>query len=241
MGAGHPLGWSDLFDDRKLADDSYHVFMCTAQALAPRAGLVVDVGCGRGASVHEEPGGAYQNLRGPGRTVVGIDLDPAGAKNPTIDEFRLIGPDGRWPLEDGSVDLAVSDFVLEHVEDPRAFMDELTRVLRPGGVLVARTVSRHSVLALGARALPERFHDRVLSLLQPGRDSEDVFPTHYRMNTRRELGELLGDTFDWAIASRTGLEQYLLRWPRLGRLVNGLERLLPRDARMAMVVCARKR
>ena len=67
-----------------------------------------------------------------------------------IDEFRLIGPDGRWPLDDASVDLAVSDFVLEHVTEPEAFVAELARVLRPGGMYIARTISRRSALAAAA-------------------------------------------------------------------------------------------
>ena len=33
-------------------------------------------------------------------------------------------------------------------------MRELARVLRPGGVFIARTISRHSVLAAAARVVP---------------------------------------------------------------------------------------
>ena len=241
MDGAAPLGWSALFEDRMLALDSAHVFLCTAQALAPRAKVVAEVGCGRGAPVRDEPGGAWQDLRGPGRTVIGIDIDPVGSDNPVVDEFRLIGADGSWPLDDGSVDLAVSDFVLEHVDDPHAFVAELTRVLRPGGVFVARTVSRFSPLSLVARVVPNRLHPRVVGVLQPGRQEHDVFPTEYKMNSRRALASLFDPSFEWAAASRTGLEQYLLRWPRLARFVNAVERHLPRSTHMALVLCARKR
>ena len=78
-------------------------------------------------------------------------------------------------------------------------------------------------------------------MLQPGRQERDVFPTAYRMNSRRALAGLLATEFDWAAASRTGLEQYLLPWPRLARTIDTIERHLPRTVQMALVVCARRR
>lgn len=240
-GDAAPLGWDEMFDDHMLALDSGHVFLVSAQALAARSSVVLEVGCGRGAQVAGLAQGAWQDLRGPGRTVIGIDVDPAAADNPVVDEFHLIGEDGHWAVADGVVDLAVSDWVLEHVADPEAFVGELCRVLRPGGVFLARTVSRHSPLSVGARLVPNNRHASVLSRLQPGRRERDVFATTYRMNTRRALHALLDERFEWAAASRTGLDQYLKPWPRLGRFVESVERRLPRGLQMALVVCARKR
>jgi SAM-dependent methyltransferase len=236
------LGLGEIFDDRILGTDSAHVFMVSAQALAARSRLIAEVGCGRGALVDlQSPGGAWQDLRGDGRTVVGIDLDPVGADNPIIDEFRQISANGIWPLDDGSVDLAVSDFVLEHVTDPVAFVTELARVLRPGGVFIARTINRHSPLALAARTVPNHSHARVLEHLQPGREERDVFRTAYRMNTRQDLNALFAPQFDWALARRTGLEQYFKPWPTLRRAVGPIERVLPTALWMALVVFARRR
>ena len=164
-----------------------------------------------------------------------------GNTNPLIDEFRPIGDDLRWPVADGEADLVVSDWVLEHVEDPLAFVDELHRVLRPGGAFVARTVSRHSLLAAGARLVPNRLHSRVLRRFQPGREEIDVFPTAYRMNSRRDLGAVLDDRFDWTATSRSGLEQYLKRWPSLRTAAKVVEPRLPGPVQMALVVYARRR
>ncbi len=239
---GASLGLGEIFDDRILGTDSAHVFMVSAQALAARSRLIAEVGCGRGALVDLElPGGAWQDLRGDGRTVVGIDIDPVGAVNPIIDQFRLIGHDGVWPLDDASVDLAVSDFVLEHVTDSVAFVSELARVLRPGGVFIARTINRNSPLALAARTVPNHSHARVLERLQPGREERDVFDTAYQMNTRRDLDALFAPEFDWALARRTGLEQYFKPWPTLRRVVGPAERMLPTSLWMALIVFARRR
>ncbi len=236
------LGLGEMFDDRILGLDSAHVFMVSAQAMAARSKVVAEVGCGRGALVDmDEPGGPWQDLRGPGRHVIGIDPEPVGVDNPVIDEFRLISDNGRWPLDDASVDLAVSDFVLEHVTDPDEFVRELHRVLRPGGVFIARTISRQSPLAGFARLVPNHAHARTLGHLQPGREERDVFDTVYGMNTRKDLARLLDIDFDWAIARRTGLEQYFKPWPRLRRSVATVERLLPPPMWMALVVFARRR
>jgi SAM-dependent methyltransferase len=237
-----PLGWGELFEDRILATDSAHVFLVTAQALAPHCELIAEVGCGRGVLVnYEHAGPAWQDLRGPGRRVIGIDIEDAGVDNPVIDEFRLIGEDGRWPLDDASVDLAVSDFVLEHVTDPPAFVAELTRTLRPGGVFVARTVSRYSILAAAARLVPNRSHAKVLETFQPGREEQDVFRTAYKMNTRKDLAALFDQDFEWAAASRTGLDRYLMPWPTVAKAALAVEQRLPRAAQQGLVLCARRK
>ncbi len=241
-GAADYLGLGEMFDDRILGLDSAHVFMVSAQAVAARARVVVEVGCGRGTLVDlDQPGGPWQDLRGEGRTVIGIDIEDTGKQNPVIDEFRLIGPDGHWPLGDESADLAVSDFVLEHVADPEDFVRELARVLRPGGMFIARTISRTSPLAAIARVVPNHRHASTVAHLQPGRDALDVFPTTYNMNTRKDLARLLDADFEWAVARRTGLEQYFKPWPHVRRLVAATERHLPTAMWMALVVFAKRR
>jgi len=47
------------------------------------------------------------------------------------------------PLADGSVDAAVANMVLHHVEDPPAALREIVRVLRPGGELVISDLDTH--------------------------------------------------------------------------------------------------
>jgi SAM-dependent methyltransferase len=51
------------------------------------------------------------------------------------DPVDHVGPE-RLPYPDGHFDCVVSIDVLEHLEDARPFMDELRRVLRPGGSAV---------------------------------------------------------------------------------------------------------
>lgn len=152
-------------------------------SLAPDA-VVADVGCGRG--VHATDACTYRRslrkLSGSVARVIGLDVDPAAAVNPAIDEFRLM--DGsKWPLEDQSVDGCIADYVLEHIHDPDSFFAELCRVLRPGGLFAARTTNSWGYPALIARLVPNQLHARIVSRVQTVRKAEDVFPTAYRCNS----------------------------------------------------------
>lgn len=147
---------------------------------------VLDFGAGRGRGV--EDGSPLhrrlQDLRRPNRTVIGVDVDPVVLENPLVDDAHVIGPDGRIPLPDGSVDLVLSEFVLEHLDDPEASARELERVMKPGAWLCACTPNRWGYLAIAARLVPNRLHVAVLARLQPHKKAEDTFPTRYRLNTR---------------------------------------------------------
>ena len=68
-------------------------------------------------------------LRGRCRRVIGIDIDESAEQNPGIDEFRLI-TGNRWPVDDEGIDLIISDFVLEHIDDPNSYFVEVARVLK---------------------------------------------------------------------------------------------------------------
>lgn len=172
------------------------------------AGVVFDVGCGRGCRV-DDPSSyrrAMQDLRGPGRTVIGVDLDPNAASNPYIDEFRLLELNRPWPAEDESVALIYCDYVLEHVEKPGAFFDEVARVLRPGGIACFRTPNRRGYIALASRLVPYRRHFGVLASANRygvRNQARDVFPTMYRCNTpgkiRAALRERGLDAAVWTV------------------------------------------
>ena len=167
-------------------------FYTRVRALVEPHFSVLDIGCGRGAIAARLT--SFEKLlmtyKGQAKRVIGIDLDPIGETNPTLDEFRLInGP--RWPVEDCSIDLAVSDWTMEHVEDPEAFLRECYRVLRPGGFLCIRTANRLGYVVALSKLIPNRVHTKILNRVQPERDDQDVFPTVYRCNTVGKLSRAL--------------------------------------------------
>ena len=153
--------------------------------------VVLDFGAGRGVGPQEDPVTYRRELqvhRGHVATVIGADVDPVVKENPVLDEAIVLdGVSAALPLADASVDLVVSDFTFEHLDDPAHTAGELDRILRPGGWLCARTPNKWGYIGVGARLVPNSFHTRFLRRLQPDRKAVDVFPTRYRCNTRADV------------------------------------------------------
>ncbi len=84
-------------------------------------------------------------------TVVAVDLSPAMlemarqrmASSPHQRRVELRLADAKaLDLDDGSFDAVFSNTILHHFGDPRPFLREAARVLRPGGVLLIRDLYR---------------------------------------------------------------------------------------------------
>ena len=174
--------------------DGTIVFYQRVRALLKPEFTVLDVGCGRGEYADDQVS-FRRNLRsqrGLVSKVIGIDTDPVGVENPTIDEFRQLDLSlPQWPVEAESIDLIFSDWVMEHVGEPSAFLAECRRVLKPGGHLCLRTTNRLGYAGIASSLIPNGMHVRLLSKFQPGRLEEDVFPTYYRANTVSKLKAFL--------------------------------------------------
>lgn len=170
-------------------DDSRIGFVLRINALLTPDMTVLDLGAGRGAAFRGEDTFVKRliRLQGKVRKVIGIDVDPAIAEHPYLDERHVVEIGAPYPIDSESVDLVVCDWVLEHIADPQGFAAEITRVLKPGGWFCARTPNRWGYVGIAANLLPNSLHAAVLSVVSPGRHEEDVFPTVYRMNTRGSL------------------------------------------------------
>jgi SAM-dependent methyltransferase len=220
-------------------------FYSRIRALLRPEDTVLDIGCGRGAKLDDPV--VYrrqvQVLRGLCRRVIGIDVDQAGAENSSIDEFRhLPDPTAPWPIETGSIDLALSDYVMEHVPDPAAFLSEARRVLRPGGILCLRTPNAWGYAGVATRLIPNNFHALLLKRLQPERKSEDVFPTLYRCNSTWTLRRALrAQRFEDVVVYGYDPEPAYLTFSdlsyRLGLLIH---RLAPSPLRSTLFAFARR-
>ena len=117
---------------RAMVRDAY-----LAAGLGPGS-EVLDVGCATG--------GMMRVLQGEGR-FTGLDASPVAAAmaqersgNPVV-----IGDATAMPFGDASFDGVMALDVLEHIEDDRAAVSEIRRVLKPGGALIA-SVPCHPIL-----------------------------------------------------------------------------------------------
>ena len=100
------------------------------------ARLVLDCGCGTGA-LEADAGGLDSTFEG---ICVGLDIDPinlAYAKSLGV-EFPLSQGDAlRLPFAGGTFDITFCHFLLLWVGDPLRALQELRRVTRPGGCVLA--------------------------------------------------------------------------------------------------------
>jgi SAM-dependent methyltransferase len=168
-------------------------FYQRVRALLRPDNVVLDFGAGRGAAYYQDPSlyrKCLRNLRGEGRHVIGVDIDPVVSSNPWIDEAVVIDSTSRLPFPNEAFDLVVSDSTFEHVSDGTRIAGELDRVLKVGGWICARTPNRNGYVALVNRIVPAGIARRLISSAQPDRKVEDIFPVFYRMNTLRRLSML---------------------------------------------------
>jgi SAM-dependent methyltransferase len=152
----------------------------------PKEATVLDYGAGRGAH-------SFMNLKGLAKHVVGVDPDEAVMGNPQLDEAHVLElPQGRIPCDDDRFDMVFSCNVLEHVAEPQDVFREISRVLKPGGIFVAKTPSKWHYSSTIARLTPHRFH--VLVNETHGTEEHDTFPTLYRCNTPQDVRRIARDS-----------------------------------------------
>lgn len=94
-----------------------------------RGRTVLDVGAG--------PLFFARAFEGAGARYIGCDVDAGDFAHQTGSSLAVACVGQQLPFRDGSVDVAFSSNVLEHVPDPEVICRELVRVTRPGGVAVA--------------------------------------------------------------------------------------------------------
>ncbi len=117
--------------------------------LAGKSGRILDIGCAAGGDIPE--------LRARGFSVVGVDISPRMlefahsrfASDPQV-AFCLADAD-QLPFLDQSMDHVICLGVFEFLPDYRAAVQEIHRVLRPGGLAIFAIPSRISQCELGER------------------------------------------------------------------------------------------
>lgn len=160
-----------------------------AAALGPAAQgtrTILDIGCGDGTAAAT----AAPFLAG--HRLVGVDwsqdaLDRARTRLP----YAVRGELGGLPFRTGSADAVLFSEVVEHLVDPDAALDEIRRVLRPGGHLMLSTPNlaawyNRALLLAGVQPVFSEVSLRGIH----GRPGREVVG-HLRLYTARALREFV--------------------------------------------------
>jgi len=147
----------------------------------------LDLGCGH--SILPNWISAQDSLVSRARRVIGLDCDwPSLRKHREITE--LVGGESTClPFHDSMFNRVSANMVVEHMADPVRSLQEINRVLRPGGVFIYHTPNIRFYMTLLAAHLPQWIKNRLIWLLERRADS-DIFPTHYRMNRLSAIHQL---------------------------------------------------
>lgn len=147
--AAEQIFYDDLFSRRHRFDqfqDEIYEFVAQEARAGATGDRALELGCGSGSQATQ--------LTAAGFTVLGLDLSLEGikiARAATRQAQRpvwLLQADAEQaPVPDGSFDVCVCGLLLHHFRDFGAVADEIARVLRPNGFVVALDVNAHNPFA----------------------------------------------------------------------------------------------
>lgn len=109
---------------------------------------VLDVGCGDGSFL-------FRYLDYKPSAFQGIEASPSLKVQAEARGIKVTAVDlnGLWPYADNTFEVVHCSQVIEHLHNTRLFVQELRRVLKPGGTALVTSENLTSFLNLGAMAL----------------------------------------------------------------------------------------
>jgi 2-polyprenyl-3-methyl-5-hydroxy-6-metoxy-1,4-benzoquinol methylase len=168
--------------------------------------------------------------------------DYAGTGTERLEKFPEIeahvsGDPVALPFDDESFDTVLSSGVLEHVEDPDASLDELRRVLRPGGGLyVYKLPNRRSYLEAIAKRIGLYYHGSLPNdRLYVVRTARELVERHGFEVREIRLANMLPLTITGSLATRLApliwaANRALARVPVLNLLATNVELIARRGS-----------
>ncbi|MBU2081797.1 class I SAM-dependent methyltransferase [Patescibacteria group bacterium] len=147
--------------------------------------IIIDAGCG--------DNGILSEFKSIPKLIIGVDVNKKLLDKNQIVNKKIIANLEHIPLDSNSVDIVISEFVLEHLRSPSFVLKEIFRVLKPGGVFIFITPNIINPIMALCKILPHTIHVSLRKTLL--KKEEETHFTYYKANTYRKLlklGALVG-------------------------------------------------
>jgi SAM-dependent methyltransferase len=186
-------------------------------------GLVLENGCGVGMYV--------EMLKNLGSHVIGLEYDLERAIEAKVNSDKIINAAGEFiPLPSSTFDLILSHEVIEHVQDDRAAICEMIRVLKPGGRIVIFCPNRgypfetHGIFWKGKYYFGNKLFVNYLP-----RALRDKLAPHVRVYSRSDMQKLF-DGLNVKFIERTVIfgayDNIIARFSALGKFLRAILQFL---------------
>jgi SAM-dependent methyltransferase len=188
-------------------------------------GHILENGCGVGMYV--------EHLSPFGGQVVGLEYDFERTREAHANSAQIINGAGEFlPLPSGTFDLILSHEVIEHVQDDRAAISEMVRVLKPGGRIVLFCPNRgypfetHGIYWNGKYSFGNKLFVNYLP-----RSLRDKLAPHVRVYSKKDLQKLF-ESLPVKFIEKTiifgAYDNIIARFGPLGRFLRGILQFLER-------------
>lgn len=137
--------------------------------------VILDIGGGESCP--------FAKYRDPSKHVriIAVDVsEEAMRNNHDVDEKRVADVTDDLPFGNGEVDLIVSRMVLEHLQNPEAFITISNRILKRDGYFINLFPSKFAPFALLNIMVPKKISKKLLSFFFPESRGRTGFPEVYK-------------------------------------------------------------
>jgi len=190
-------------------------------------GRVLENGCGVGMYI--------EHIIPFGGAVIGLEYDfVRAAQAHTHSKYIVNGVGEELPFPFGTFDLILSHEVLEHVRDDRHAVEEMVRVLKPGGRLILFVPNRGYPFETHGIYLKGKYYFGNIPLINylPRRWRDRLAP-HVRVYSRRDLEKLFAD-LPICLLERSiifgAYDNLIARFGRLGKTLRWLLQTLEKTS-----------
>lgn len=145
---------------------------------------ILEIGSGSGRGIQNQ---LYPNVA----NIFGLDLDERVLSNPHLNKaFNISAYEIEEKFKNVKFDIIYSHMVAEHIRDSNRFISTQLNCLKDGGILIHSTVSKYYWTSLLNYIVPVSLKNWLIRTLGSGRESDDIFPAHYQLNSEKQILEV---------------------------------------------------